>query len=225
MEPNEGWRVKPAYSLGETARLAGTTAATVRRWLWGYERPGHQMKPVFGAKDKRAVAVVSFLELAEIVVVAALRQKKNIKLERLRRAHAFAAERFGLDYPFATLKMKTDGVHVLTEYQHEEPGASLLALDMSGQWTLPGLVAERLEMFDFEATWAARWFPAGRNVPIVVDPRMGAGQPTVMDRGVTVEAIRRRWKAGQSIRIISSEYRLQTQVVEKVLQYSEKYAA
>lgn len=225
-EPTEGWRVKPAYTIAQAAHFAGTIPATARRWLYGYDQPGHQMQPVFGPKDRTAlVAAVSFLELAELVVAVRFR-RKGLTLDRLRRAHGFAADRFGLPFPFATLKMKTDGRHVLHEYEEEEPGVHLLALDLSGQWALPNSVAESLESFDFEGSlWAARWFPSGKQVPIVIDPRMGAGNPTVVGRGVTVSAIYRRWKAGQRIPFIASDYRLPRDTVEEVLRYGDKLAA
>ena len=31
------WRTQPAYTVSEAAKLAGTTAPTVRRWFWGNE--------------------------------------------------------------------------------------------------------------------------------------------------------------------------------------------
>lgn len=223
--PHEGWRTKPAYTIGQAAMLAGTTPANVRRWVYGYDQPGHRMAPVFGPKERpEAPAAVSFLELAEIVVAAAFR-KRQLTLERIRSARQFAAERLNLEYPFATLTMKSDGSHILLEYQETEPGVPLLALDMQGQWTLPHAVTESLETFDFDQSWAARWFPLGKSVPIVVDPQRGAGLPTVMDRGVTVDTICRRWKAGQTIAFIASDFKLPRTIVERVLQHGERYAA
>lgn len=221
--PTEGWRINPAYTFTQAARLAGTSSQTVKRWLFGYDQPGHRMMPVFG-REERSMAFVSFLQLAEIVVVAAFREKR-ITLERMRRAHRFASEHLGLEYPFASLKMKTDGQRVLIDFMEQEPGPSLLAISDSGQLTLLGAVAEVVSEFDFDPTWAARWFPVGDKAPIVVDPRMGAAKPTVRDRGVTVEAIYRRWKAGQSYQVIGREYKLPPTVVEEVLRFADKVAA
>lgn len=221
------WRIRAAYTVSQAARLAKTSPANVRRWLYGYQAPGHQMKPVFGPKqrDREQRAEVSFLVLAEIIVVAAFR-KRNVKLERLRRAHAYAREMLGIEYPFASLRLRTDGVHVLSRFEEEEPGDSLLELDEYGQLTLPGVVISALEQFEFDdSQLALRWFPAGRSKPIVVDPRFAAGRPTIAHRGVTVETIYRRWKAGQPINFIASDFKLRRDIVEAALQYADALAA
>jgi uncharacterized protein (DUF433 family) len=123
------------------------------------------------------------------------------------------------------LHLKTDGVHVLHEFQESEPGTSLLVLDQSGQLTLPGYVIEVIESFDFEKDLAARWFPLGKEVPIVIDPRYGAGRPTIPNRRLTIETIRKRWLAGQSFQFIAEDFDLEPVVVEDALRYAEKYAA
>ena len=217
--PTEDWRIKPAYTAGQAARLAGVSAATVRRWLFGYEQPGHQMEPVFGGREDQET-FISFLELAEIVVAAGFRHR-GLELERLRRAREYSAAQFGLDYPFATLKMKKLGPHVIHEFENLEKGSPLLVLDLQGQLTLPWMVAERLDTFDFVSEWASRWFPAGRGVPIVVDPQMGGGKPTVAGRGVTIEAVMRRFTKGQqSITYIASDFSLPRAKVESIIQYA-----
>ncbi len=225
-----GWLTRPAYTISETAKLARTTSATVRRWLYGYESTGHQMKPVFGheSDNKEHPAQVSFLQLAEIVVVSAFR-KRDVKLKRLRRAHAYARREFDIEYPFASLALKTDGVHVLLEFERSEqsgPTAShLLSLDEEGQWTLPGDVVQVLEEFDYEPELAVRWFPAGKNVPIVVDPLYAAGRPTIPGRGITIESIYKMWKAGNKIEFIAEDYELDSEIIESALRYADSIAA
>lgn len=221
-----GFRTKPAYTIPQAAKLAGVSSITVKRWLYGYERPDARMRPVFGDK-KRAREVkfqISFLELMEIVVVGRFRHR-TVKLERLRRAHKYARDEFHVDYPFAYFKLKTDGAHVLRAFEERERGTSLLSLDQGGQWTLPGDVVKTLEDFDFEEEFAMRWFPVGRTVPIVIDPRYGSGRPTITDRRVTVEEIHRHWKAGQTIDFIAEDFKLEKSLVETTLQYAENYAA
>jgi len=230
-QPKEGWRIKNAYTIRQAARLAGTSPATVRRWLHGYDQPGHTMKPVFGEdlEGTESAAIVSFLQLAEIVVVAAFRSRL-IPLERLRRAHSFAEEQLGLSYPFATHNFKTDGAHILHEFNERQPvDQSLLALDMRGQWVMPITVTERIDRFDFDKLWAVRWFPEGREIPIVIDPRVAGGKPTVANKGVRVAIIYGRYRAGESVEFIAADFGIKPESVEVIVNqvqtHEERYAA
>jgi uncharacterized protein (DUF433 family) len=222
---NNQWRIRPVYTIKQTAKLAGVHPITVRRWLYGAHSESTKMKPVFGDKQKvkEEKAEVSFLQLAEIVVVGRFRQRK-VKLDTLRQAHAYACKELKLEYPFAWLNLKTDGLHVFSDFEKSHPNASLLTLDKNGQLTLPGNVRKALELFDYEEEFAARWYPIGRNVPIVVDPRYGAGRPTIPDRRLPVAMIYNRWKSGENMGFIASDYALKRSVVEITLQYAENYA-
>jgi hypothetical protein len=170
------------------------------------------MAPVFGAERVPDDAPgVSFLQVIEVVVVAQFRRgKRPVQLDRLRRAHAFARERFGITYPFASLNLREFGGHVLHEFDEADPHGPALALDIGGQWAIPGFVTNTLERVDFSEAdrLAERWFPAGRDVPIVLDPRVGAGRLTVLGSGVTVDTIYGRFQAGESIQVLASDYDL-----------------
>ena len=185
------------------------------------------MEPVFGkAKSSRdgEPLQVSFLELAEIIVVASYRRRahghKPAGLERLRTAHRFARRQWdNLEYPFASLQFDRVGPHMMYQFQQQEPGEGVLALDLDGQYAFPFVVQESLANFEFEANYAARYFPAGRSVPIVVDPRIGAGRPVVTGTGVSVEMVRRRWKADQSIKEIARAFEIDPDEIEAILRY------
>lgn len=223
----ERWRLGPLYTIPEVARLSSVHHSTVRRWLYGSQTPRVRMRPVFNEQARRdgKAVVVSFLELAEIVVVSKFRSKR-VTLERIRRAHSYARKISGLEYPFAHLSLASDGVRILTDFHEVEPGERFLALDPnSGQLTLPGHVAEAIGTFEFEGDLVARWYPAGRHVPIVIDPRFSSGVPTVPNRRLTIHAIRSRWKAGYKIQFISEDLALDADEVEEVLRYADQIAA
>jgi uncharacterized protein (DUF433 family) len=219
------FRTGKAYTVAQAARLTGTTPATVRRWLKGYDVPGHHMAPVFGPESKDARRL-SFLELVELTVASRFRNaadpRKSVPLEKIRRAHAYAREQWGLPYPFASLRLARHGGHILREFDETEPGSPRLALDVGGQWTLPAPVQEELNnQLDFasspEDPFAIRWYPYGRDVPIVVDPHRAAGQPTVEGRAITIETLRRRRDAGEPPTSLARDYELPVHVVETVL--------
>jgi len=118
VETSNRWRTRPVYTISQTAKLAGVHPITVRRWLYGSFTASTKMRPVFSKKGtyKEDTAEVSFLQLAEIVVVSRFRQRK-VKLDTLRQAHEYACQQLGLDYPFAWLNLKTDGIHVFSDFE------------------------------------------------------------------------------------------------------------
>lgn len=221
-----GWRTRPLYTITEASRLAEVSPNTVRRWLEGYETQVSKMPPVFGeptVKTEKPI-VVSFLQLAEVVVVSKFRTRR-VTLRRVREAHRFARDNWEIDYPFARLSLATDGIHVLRRYEEVVPGASLLVMDAGGQWTLPGYVAEAIQAFDFVDDLAAKWFPVGKDIPIVIDPQFSAGMPTIPSRRVTIQALYKRWTSGHSIKFIAEDLQLRSAIVESALRCAQKIAA
>lgn len=219
---SNGWRTSPLYTIAEAAHLARISPITVRRWLYGYQTKNRDVLPMLGEQDKKPL--VSFLELVEIVVASKFR-RDNTRPERIRLAHDFAQKEWGIEFPFASLRLEPLGGHILHRFDQETPGKSLATLDTRlQQWTLPGLVVETIRNFDYELDLVARWFPIGKDIPIVVDPRISAGLPTIKNRRVTVETIRKRFKARYSIPFISSDLKLRREEVEDALRYAAEVA-
>ncbi len=219
---HNGWRTDPLYTIAEAAHLARVSSMTVRRWLYGYRTPDREVRSILGEQEK--APLVSFLRLAEIVVAKSFR-KNRMKMERIRDAHDFAQQELGVEFPFASMKLEPLGGHILHRFDEEQPGISLATLDTRlQQWTLPGLVIETLHTFDYELELAARWYPVGKTVPIVIDPRYSAGVPTIQDRRVTIQAIYKRFKAGYSTRFIASDLRVNRDIVEEAIRYADKVA-
>ncbi len=223
---SKDWRTLPAYSVSEAAKLACTTAPTVRRWIWGNE-----IAPVFGKQSASAgqPATISFLMLAEILVAVRFR-RRNIKLETVRQAHTFACDFLKMSHPFAFSEFDTLGGHIMHEFslQTGEP-ALYRALDTEGmQAALPMPVLERFLQLDFIEVrgLAARWFPLGRDVPVVVDPRFAAGRPSIAGSGIRAETILTRFFEGrESISAIADDFELDDKVIELIIQHEKALAA
>ena len=214
-------RAQPMYSFSEAAHLAHVSTSTVRNWLFGY---GKIQKPLFRTPDDQG-PMVSFLQLIEIVVAGQFRKAERVSFQRVRSAYENGRERFQIEHPFAHLQLEALGGHIVSRMHDEEPGASIQALDEPELWTLPGLVLDVVHQLEYLDELASRWFPAGKDVPIVVDPLFSAGVPTIAGFGVTIPAIRRRWKAGHRIEFIARDFQLESEIIETALQYAEKVAA
>ena len=214
--PIDTLRTGSAYTIAQAARLAGTNPATVRNWIEGYEAPGHRMEPVFG--DPETVPDgerrhVSFLQLSEIIVVASFRKPfswhQAATLERMRHAHKFARKQWPeLRFPFASNEFQRHGALMLHRFSDESPGPGVLAIDRGGQYAFPELVKETISLFEFDEHYALRYFPEGRDEPIVIDPAVGAGRPVILGTSVSVRLIQRRLEAEQSISEIANDFEI-----------------
>ena len=217
-ETLNGSRTTPLYTVSEAAHLARVSPTTVRNWLYGTEKSEALFPP-------SRTPMVSFLQLIEIVVAARFRKSERVSLARLRKAHINACEDLNLQFPFAYEQLELVGGHIVRILHTESTATSYQSMDEPSQWTLPGLVAGVKRQIRYEHELAAQWYPAGTDVPIVIDPRITSGLPTISGRGVTVQIIRKRFLAGQDIDFIARDFDINKDVVEDAVRYGELIAA
>ena len=188
-----GWRTESMYSFAEAAHLANVSTTTVKNWLFGYTARGQEVPPLFPSSTNGAM--VSFIQMIEIMVAGRFRRGttgKRLSFKKVRDAYVNAQELWGTEFPFAHMKLEALGGHIVHFLREGGPVVSHQALDAPEQWTLPGLLRrETVDQIEYDEELAARWFPIGKAVPIVVDPRLSTGLPVIKGRGVTVQAIRK----------------------------------
>jgi len=221
------WRTGPMYTFSEAAQLAHVSTSTVTNWLRGYTSAGHDIAPLITTHDRNR-AMVSFLNLIEIVVAGQFRKALHVKYQTVLRAYDNAKQIFNLDYPFAHLELEALGGHIVQHYRNQPSGKSMQAMDTPEQWSLglplPNEVLNTIHQLDYLEELAAKWFPVGRDVPIVIDPQISTGIPTVIGTGVTIGAIHERFKAGHNIEFLAGDYELEPSVIQTVIQYAMQHS-
>ncbi|MBI4321352.1 MAG: DUF433 domain-containing protein [Chloroflexi bacterium] len=168
---------------------------------------------------------MSYLQLVEVAFVATFRQL-GVPLQRIRKARDYLAQKFDSEHPFAEIRLKTEGHHVLLDLQEVEPDADLGVLvvaDKDGQEAWQGMVGERFAEFDYESGLAVRWYPEGKSQPVVIDPRIYFGAPTVC--GIPTWAIKGRYEAGESIDEIAADFELGDEQIVYALAFEGVEAA
>jgi uncharacterized protein (DUF433 family) len=222
MFDNESWRTSPLYTYQEAARLAKVSPSTVRNWLLGYSTKRGDVAPLFNYTSKKDIAMVSFLELIEIVIAATFRKSEKIAFQTVRRAYDNAKKEFGLEYPFAHFNLAALGGHIVHSMHEEKGNISRQTLDSPEQWTLPLAVKDILSTFDYYTELVNRWYPVGKEIPIVIDPKISTGLPTIIERGVTISTIHNRFKSGQHIGFISQDFDIDKDIIEEAIRYADK---
>lgn len=210
---SEPWRKRlyiPNYQVREAARYTHMSAQTVAGW---HSARGREALP-----SREARSALSYMQLIEVAVVAAAR-KANVKLKDIAAARAYASEKLRSEFPFAEYQFKTDGRDLLLDYRNFDPTSSagkLVATNRGGQIAWEEIYGQ-LEQFEYDEGIALRWHLGGRNSPIVIDPRVSFGSPSV--HGVPTWALRDRWIAGDDLIEIADDYTLPATSVEKALEF------
>lgn len=184
------------YTRAEAARLLGLSPARVSSWIRGYRyswgprdarRRGKQPPviqtdiPVF-----EGTLVVSFLELMELRVVKRFRDK-GTSLQTVRLVWGRCAEAFGTSHPFAHHRFYADAGRILISLENEASDATPEILyEISSRreplQAIAGLlVKESLEVveFDTRTQLVREWRPRGPTTPVVLNPGIAFGAPTV----------------------------------------------
>ncbi len=214
MVTQEPWRRRldlPNYQIAEAARYAQISPLTVAAW--------HKIEhPTLSPKKQRVA--LSYLQLIEVAVVAKFR-KAGITLRRIRDAREYVSKQLKIEHPFAQHRFKTDGKHLLIDYQKiegERGRGKHLVADQSGQLEWNEIIGPLLKGFEYEDDGIViRWHVAGPSSPIVIDPRLSFGAPTV--NGTATWVIAGRWNAGETVSEIAEDFALNKRLVRQALEF------
>ncbi len=208
---DEPWRRRlylPSYQIGEAAAYAQVTPQTVVAW--------HPIEAALLAQRERRAAL-SYMQLIEVAVVAAFR-KAGVSMKRIRAAREYAAKTLKSEYPFAEYSFKEEGKHLwLDSGQIDVKPGTVVSADQGGQLAWESVIG-RLREFEYEKQGIVlRWHVAGPSSPIIIDPRISFGAPTV--RGTPTWVIRGRWDAGESDSDIADDFGIRREDVREALKF------
>lgn len=215
---------RPTYTAAEAARYAGISSQSVARWRRGYSYPTlqgpHQSGRLTGGSTE---GLLSFNELLEVAVVAAAR-RAHVPMGKVRKAIDSARELYGAERPLMLIRFQTDGRELFVHESEASGRSRYLNLSRRGQvaWDY---IQEVLNDLEYESGVAIRWWPKGSATPIVIDPRVSFGRPYIVRRGVSTDAIRSRFQAGESIEAILDDFELTGDEVQAALRFELPAAA
>jgi uncharacterized protein (DUF433 family) len=199
----------PAYQVKEAARYAGVSSQTILNW--------QGTASTIGSRDKGVA--LSYLQLIEVAVVAALRQA-GVSLNTIRVAKEYVAQRLNAEFPFAQYTFKTDGKELLmalSEFDRKESNDKLIVVSKQGQLGWKQILDSRLKEFEYQKGLAVKWRLGGANSSIIIDPQVSFGAPAV--KGVPTWTIRGRLDAGESIEDIADDFSLDLTDVRQALKF------
>jgi uncharacterized protein (DUF433 family) len=219
-----------AYTLPDAARLLGLPLSRLRSWVRGAlvaaEEEGERLRRFpagpFETCSEGGDRHFDFLTLIELFTIAQLR-KLGVKMATLRAGRAELAARYRTPHPFALKGLLTDGSRLLKELG----GGALLEIGASGQTAFEAVIEPFCHRLDFDTAscLATRFYPAGRDSSIVVDPRHSFGRPVITGTNITTASIASLLRAGESSDDVAEDFRVNVAQIDAARAFELRAAA
>lgn len=224
------------YSRAEAARLLGVTPSRLRRWVNGYsywsrywDKPERRRRPPVIDMDLPVIddaVALSFFELMELRVIKGL-VDRGLSLQSVRQAAALCAREFQTRHPFASRRVYTDGNRVYAALSREDvPDVIELTERKRLQVILGQVVQPFLQEIDFDESTqlAYRWWPMGRSVPVVLDPRIAFGSPVLEGTAIRT-SVAARTATTEPHEEVAEAFEIDLSRVEAAVEFEAQLAA
>lgn len=220
----------PAYTAADAGRFLKVPPSTVRSWVKGQYYTANQgkrfFKPLIELPESDST-LLSFTNLVELHVLAAIRRTHQVPLGRVRDALDYVDHEMATAHPLARIEFQTNGIELFVEY-----AGKLLAISRNGQLAIREALEIHLRrIVRDEEGLAARLFPFtrvdGPDQPslVVIDPRISFGRPILTGTGIRTEVIAERYLSGESVVELADDYGCETIAVEEAIRCEMRLAA
>lgn len=219
-------RELPAYTIAEAAHYLAVPEATIRYWAKGQNSHAPLIKVPGGRPT-----LLSFMNLVELHVLAAIRRKHAVTMPKVRSAIEYlrnnthtTADR---KHPIISHQLETDGLDLFIQRYRE-----LVNISRDGQIAMRDVMSAALHRIERDAKGIPiKLYPFTRsdftNAPsiVVIDPMLSAGRPVIAGTGLATEIIAERYKAGESIEELARDYERKEAEIEEAIRCELQAAA
>lgn len=214
----------PTYTIPEAARYLRVPSATVRYWSVGRG----DCRPLIEVPC-HSPTLLSFLNLTELFIVAAIRRKFQLPMSKVRKAIDFLLERI-LDpdeqrHPLISRMLATDEIDLFID-----EWGSLISISQKGQMAIKEVIGDTLKQIERDDHGIPTSFPLytdpnHQSPKIVISHGISGGRPVIAGTGFATEVIAERWKAGESIERLAQDYERKAAEIEYVVWHEVGQAA
>lgn len=152
--------------------------------------------------------MLSFVNLVEAHVLAAITRDFQVPLQKVRRAVAYLERTIGSQHPLIDRILETDRRDL---FVHE--AGRLVNISQAGQVSFDEILKVYLSRVEWDADGlASRLYPfTGKtelNAPrsVVIDPQLAFGKPVLSGTSIPTQVIAERFKAGDSAELLADDY-------------------
>ena len=215
-------RELPAYGVAEAAHYLLVPQATLRSWVagmpYGSGAKRKLFRPVIRPAETSPV-LLSFINLIEAHVLAAIRRKHRVEMPAVRRAVDFLKNKLGSKHPLADHKFETNGVDLFINHL-----GKFISVSEGGQIAVRELLQAHLKRIERDDHGAPiRLYPFTRAVSadepknIVIDPFISFGKAVIAGTGISTDLVAGRFKAGESADELANDYGCDREKIEEAI--------
>ena len=217
----------PMYRLAEAAGLLRVPASTLRSWTKGqdYKVQGkrRRFQPPIPLDDGQEF--LTFYNLVEAFVLSSMRRDHNVELAVVRRSVDFVRKQMGEPRPLLTKDFYTDGVSLLVE-----EWGRLVSASQEGQVAMREVVETSLKRIDRDTRGVvARLYPWRKSPEeervIELDPARALGRAVLVGTGISIDVLKARRRAGDSVKRLARDYAVDESKVAAVVEWDEQQQA
>ena len=208
-------RYLPSYGVREAALYLRLPASTLRAWT-GRQKNFESL--IFPAHTKSLA--LSFINLVEAYVLASIRRKHRISMNKVRNGMRFISDRFSSAHPLAEKDFETDGISLFLR----EAGIIYDVSRGSGRMVLKEIIEQYLQRIERDPDGLPeKLYPFSRTGEpdepklIMIDPQISFGRPVLRARIIPIENIAERYKAGESVRELAKDYECDQADIEEAI--------
>jgi len=211
-------RELPAYSIAEAAHYLTVPEGTVRYWSTGQGK----YAPLIEISSLQP-ALLSFINLVELHVLAAIRRKHTVPMPKVRSAIEYLSKNTDSvrdkRHPLISKQLETNGLDLFIQRYGE-----LLNISQDGQIAMREVMSAALHRIERDAHGIPiKLYPYTRSsihaapAMVVIDPALSAGRPVIAGTGLATEVIAERYKAGESIEELARDYERDEKEIEEAV--------
>ncbi len=216
-------RTTPVYPLVEAAHYIAVPITTLRSWcvgqVYAYRGEKRAFAPLIRLDGSR-VEGLSFLNLVEAHVLAAIRRVHGVSMPRVRAALAYVMTRLGVDRPLIDTRFQTDGVNLFVGELDQ-----IVNVSREGQLEMASMIRMHLarierdprgvpvKLYPFTCLHAVVEAPS----PVEIDPSVAFGRPVLRGRAVPTAVLADRFKAGDTFRELADDYEVSIEITEEAI--------
>jgi hypothetical protein len=181
-------RYRPAYSTAEAARYLHMPEETLRSWI-------KRSRALIHPDDPRR-EYLSFINLVEAHILAAIRRRHGVRLPKIRAAFDYARREFATERPLIDQRFQTDGLDLFVERYGD-----LINASRQGQRAMKEIIGVYLKRIERDADGLpVKLYPFTRDTEsdaapksdprvIVMNPAVSFGRPVIAGTGIPAQSV------------------------------------